>query len=162
GTKFVFDYTITNQSIAPAASSRLGQFGFDISGTPGSGLTVSNEAGNYFSLTGSGNFNGLGNREICLTSGNNCSGAGNTGILSGVANSKVGKLILTYANATQTVTFSNFATRWQAGQNGASASGGGTIVTAVPEPATWAMMIAGFGLAGAAIRRRRTANVTYA
>lgn len=29
--------------------------------------------------------------------------------------------------------------------------------SAVPEPATWAMMIAGFGLAGAAIRRRRTA-----
>jgi hypothetical protein len=27
---------------------------------------------------------------------------------------------------------------------------------AVPEPATWAMMIAGFGLAGAAIRRRRS------
>jgi hypothetical protein len=26
---------------------------------------------------------------------------------------------------------------------------------AVPEPATWAMMIAGFGLAGAALRRRR-------
>ena len=28
--------------------------------------------------------------------------------------------------------------------------------SAVPEPATWAMMITGFGLAGAAIRRRRT------
>ena len=28
--------------------------------------------------------------------------------------------------------------------------------SAVPEPATWAMMIMGFGLAGAAIRRRRT------
>jgi hypothetical protein len=27
--------------------------------------------------------------------------------------------------------------------------------TAVPEPATWAMMIAGFGLAGSALRRRR-------
>ena len=27
-------------------------------------------------------------------------------------------------------------------------------VAAVPEPATWAMMIAGFGLAGAAMRRR--------
>ena len=26
---------------------------------------------------------------------------------------------------------------------------------AVPEPATWAMMIAGFGLAGAALRRQR-------
>lgn len=29
-------------------------------------------------------------------------------------------------------------------------------VTAVPEPATWAMMIMGFGAAGAMIRRRRT------
>ncbi|HEY9234910.1 MAG TPA: PEPxxWA-CTERM sorting domain-containing protein [Phenylobacterium sp.] len=29
--------------------------------------------------------------------------------------------------------------------------------SAVPEPATWAMMIAGFGLAGTALRRRRTA-----
>lgn len=28
-------------------------------------------------------------------------------------------------------------------------------VSAVPEPATWAMMIAGFGMAGAALRRRR-------
>jgi hypothetical protein len=28
-------------------------------------------------------------------------------------------------------------------------------ITAVPEPATWAMMITGFGLAGAALRRRR-------
>lgn len=29
---------------------------------------------------------------------------------------------------------------------------------AVPEPATWAMMIAGFGLVGAAVRRRRIAT----
>jgi hypothetical protein len=27
---------------------------------------------------------------------------------------------------------------------------------AVPEPASWAMLIAGFGLVGAAARRRRT------
>jgi hypothetical protein len=32
-------------------------------------------------------------------------------------------------------------------------------VTAVPEPATWAMMIAGFGLTGAALRRRRALAV---
>ncbi len=31
--------------------------------------------------------------------------------------------------------------------------------SAVPEPATWAMMIAGFGLAGTAIRRRRSTFV---
>ena len=33
---------------------------------------------------------------------------------------------------------------------------------AVPEPATWAMMIGGFGLIGAAARRRTRANVTFA
>ena len=33
----------------------------------------------------------------------------------------------------------------------------GSIPSAVPEPATWAMMIVGFGLAGAAMRRRREA-----
>lgn len=32
----------------------------------------------------------------------------------------------------------------------------------VPEPATWAMMIAGFGLAGAVSRRRARARVTFA
>lgn len=33
---------------------------------------------------------------------------------------------------------------------------------AVPEPATWAMMIGGFGLLGAAARRRSRTQVTYA
>lgn len=32
-----------------------------------------------------------------------------------------------------------------------------SLSSAVPEPATWAMMIAGFGLAGAALRRRKGA-----
>lgn len=32
-----------------------------------------------------------------------------------------------------------------------------TLPSAVPEPATWAMMIAGFGMTGTAIRRRRSA-----
>jgi hypothetical protein len=34
--------------------------------------------------------------------------------------------------------------------------------TYVPEPATWAMMIAGFGFIGAAMRRRRKPQVTFA
>ena len=40
---------------------------------------------------------------------------------------------------------------------------GDSVVGAVPEPATWAMMIGGFGIAGASMRRRRNkAKVTYA
>ena len=35
-------------------------------------------------------------------------------------------------------------------------------ISAVPEPAAWALMIAGFGLTGAAIRRRAKVRVTYA
>ena len=39
----------------------------------------------------------------------------------------------------------------------------GTLdMPAVPEPATWAMMITGFGLVGAAARRRRTASPAMA
>ncbi len=33
-------------------------------------------------------------------------------------------------------------------------------VAAVPEPATWALMIAGFGMVGATLRRRKTVAVT--
>lgn len=39
---------------------------------------------------------------------------------------------------------------------GSDTPGGG----AVPEPATWAMMILGFGLVGASVRRRRIAHVS--
>ncbi|WP_309644310.1 PEPxxWA-CTERM sorting domain-containing protein [Phenylobacterium sp.] len=47
------------------------------------------------------------------------------------------------------------------GAGGVTFGVGGTatfLASAVPEPATWAMMIAGFGLAGAAIRRRRSVS----
>jgi hypothetical protein len=32
----------------------------------------------------------------------------------------------------------------------------------VPEPATWGMIVVGFGAMGAAMRRRQRANVTFA
>lgn len=48
------------------------------------------------------------------------------------------------------------------------ASYGGKVIytkgagAAVPEPATWALLIAGFGLVGGALRSRRQVRVTYA
>jgi hypothetical protein len=35
-------------------------------------------------------------------------------------------------------------------------------ITAAPEPATWAMMLIGFGVVGAAMRTRRSARIAYA
>jgi hypothetical protein len=37
-----------------------------------------------------------------------------------------------------------------------------TVDAGVPEPAAWAMMLAGFGLVGAAMRRREKVAVTFA
>lgn len=37
-----------------------------------------------------------------------------------------------------------------------------TLQSAVPEPASWAMLIAGFGLIGGAMRRRQRISVTFA
>ena len=60
-------------------------------------------------------------------------------------------------NATSTLSFAAIGT---------SDSLGGYLddigLTGVPEPASWAMMIAGFGLVGSAMRRRTRMAVTYA
>ena len=37
-----------------------------------------------------------------------------------------------------------------------------TVAPPVPEPASWAMMLSGFGLVGGALRSRRKANVSFA
>ena len=50
---------------------------------------------------------------------------------------------------------------WQLHTRNASFSVTSEATAPVPEPATWAMMIAGFGLMGATMRRRRT-SVSFA
>ncbi len=58
-------------------------------------------------------------------------------------------------------TLTGTARLWTAGGTGGSASGilfsTGTYSPPVPEPQTWALLIAGYGLVGAALRRRRSA-----
>ncbi len=73
-----------------------------------------------------------------------------------------GTVLAPYAYATNnnhiegSAVFGRFDQRGQVHLNGFS-SQLQIMQSAVPEPATWAMMIAGFGLAGAAIRRRNRA-----
>ena len=52
--------------------------------------------------------------------------------------------------------FSNFKPRWNQGL----VTGFNEGTAAVPEPASWALMIAGFGLVGGAMRRRVAADAT--
>ncbi|HEY0437975.1 MAG TPA: PEPxxWA-CTERM sorting domain-containing protein [Phenylobacterium sp.] len=43
--------------------------------------------------------------------------------------------------------------------DGGGGGGGGVVAGGAPEPGTWALMLGGFGLAGAALRRRRIAGL---
>lgn len=56
-------------------------------------------------------------------------------------------LVLPVSSGEQTLVIS--------GTSGGAGSYSGTLAFAVPEPATWAMMISGFGIAGVAVRRRK-------
>lgn len=69
-----------------------------------------------------------------------------------------GTLTLNFTLAQSAIDFSNLYVRYQsiAAPGLTSDSAVGVPVTAVPEPGTWALMIAGFGLMGAALRSRKS------
>ena len=158
GSTYNFSYTMTNTSGAPIDAARLTIFGFN---TDPNVSGVSTGAGDLFNVIASGNQpNGLANIDVCFKDtgpSNNCTGASN-GLAIGASAS--GTFNLSFANLPATLILSDFSVRYQGIDSktlsivGGSASG--TPVTAVPEPAAWAMMLAGFGLIGTALRRRPT------
>ena len=77
-------------------------------------------------------------------------------------------VVLTFGSFSDPGTYSHYGVTSSNGIGGFSFTGGASGNTsidnivvnggsAVPEPATWTLMIGGFGLAGAALRRRRVA-----
>lgn len=64
-----------------------------------------------------------------------------------LGNNEFRSLVLPVGGGEQTLVIS--------GTSGGAGSYSGTLAFAVPEPATWAMMISGFGIAGVAVRARR-------
>lgn len=159
--QFTFGYTLTNTSNTGSnPAGRISSFGFnDVNNVIASVGTVSGTAtGAFDTVNFNANYpNSLGNREICVFDGpaGTCTGNGN-GVT--VGSPGVGTFTLDYvANNMTELNFSDFAVRYQAtgaNRNG-SGTGVGTIAPPVPEPATWAMMLVGFGATGAAMRRSR-------
>ena len=159
---FTFNFSILNTSSGPVSSSRVSVFGFDIdpffnsfSLTPGSVFNRVGFKSNVPNLTGSDD------NRICFRAGGSpasrtCAGGGGGGVSIGDA-AATGTFALNTIGSTS-YTLDRFFVRYQSisglGRT-ESATGLGVMTTAVPEPATWGMMIAGFGLVGASLRRRK-------
>ena len=150
---YVFAYSVANTSTDPdQAQSELSGFGFnihpDIDGAMETGpLTVD-----------SGNISNGTKLEFCLTAGSNCSGGSSNGDPVGNGGFD-GFFTLLFAGDDDpgSITITNPVTRFQVtgadGQGSGVGTPGGT--PPIPEPATWALMLMGFGAAGYAMRRRR-------
>jgi hypothetical protein len=164
GKTYNFNYTLTNNSIY---DSRLSSFGFDL--TSAGTISSISATGAYPYPDQNANYpEGIGNIEICFTEVSNggCTGNG-AGLTSNPDQVGTGTFALTLTQAMASISLDDFAVRFQAINptvNGSSSGvgvgaltdlgNGGGVVSAAPEPMTWAMMIGGFVLVGGALRRR--------
>ncbi|MBW8910697.1 MAG: cistern family PEP-CTERM protein [Sphingomonas sp.] len=165
GKTYNFNYTLTNNSIY---DSRISSFGFNLA----SAATIASlsATGAYPYPDQDNNYpEGIGNIEICFTEGTSghCTGNGG-GLTSNPDEVGTGTFALTLTQAMSSISLDDFTVRYQAISptvNGSSSGVGvgtvsdvgggiGGVVSAAPEPMTWAMMIGGFMLIGMALRRR--------
>ncbi|WP_313671468.1 cistern family PEP-CTERM protein [Sandarakinorhabdus sp.] len=165
GNVWSFSAAVDNTLSTAPVGGRISGFGFngnpEITGaTPGTGPFTNAVINANLPQLGGGT-----TIDFCLTS-NNCTGGGGGGVLDG--NMATQTFSLSFANPINSVIFNNFVVRYQSitgstlGDSGIGmGTGGGGFDPgggAVPEPASWAMLIAGFGLVGAVARRRRGAH----
>lgn len=151
GKSWTFSYAVENTSDTPIWSSRVSTVGFNVDPN----ISSSSATGTYFK-TSSGNVPMIGSREVCLTI-NNCAGGSFGGVT--IGNTGTGAFTLNFSSAKTTVSLSDLYVRYQSVYGGDEWGGSavGEVVTsnAVPEPATWAMMIVGFGAIGSTLRSAR-------
>jgi hypothetical protein len=166
GKTWKFTANILNQASAPFTTARISAMGF--SSTPDiSNATV--VSGPFTGVDLGGNFPQISNVGFCFTAGPNCNGGAGGGIALGGSATQVFNLMFT--NAQTSVILDQFIIRWQslAGANVRGNSGVGLgsdpgtgDPQGVPEPSSWALLIAGFGLVGATMRRRAIRGLTVA
>lgn len=166
GTQWTFNIErLANTSGGLVTKSRLVGFGFDVAPDVKSVSSI----GRFQTVKGDSITNGLKIEVYFSEKGVSCAGGGGLGLWGGsaVANEFIASpsvnstdtFTLTFGAVQTLVTLNNFVVRYQDVQAPdadfkPSGSGVGTAGI-VPEPAAWAMLIAGFGLVGGAMRRRR-------
>jgi len=157
---FTFSYDLFNSSSSPITASRVSGFGFNT--TPDAELTGHSVTGEFDTVTRNGNVPQLGTFEICL-SDVNCAGGASGGPT--IGQHGTGTLTLNFADGTSSITMDDFYVRYQSitgSSFGDSGSGNDIPPPVIPEPASWMMMLAGFGALGSVIRRRRSVAVNFA
>lgn len=151
GTSCTFNYLLNNN--ASATTNRISVFGFNVNPN----IVSSTFTSTLFNTVSSGQIENQ-SLEVCYdyNQSNNCNGStGGVGVFAGQSDS--GTITLNFSQAPNQVDLSNFLLKYQSipGPNGTTLSALGTPQSAVPEPATWAMMLIGFAGIGASMRRRR-------
>ena len=156
---YVFTYALTNTSNGTLQpSSEVTAFGFNTNPNPdvANSSITSTAVDPDDRLTGisSGSISNGTSVEICGTGGPNCAGGGSNG--PDLGETSGGQFILAFLGADPgTVTLSGATVRYQStGLTGSGSAIGRPTTPPVPEPATWAMMLLGFGAVGFALRRR--------
>jgi PEP-CTERM motif len=156
GTTYNFAYSMLNSSSAPITASRISSFGFNTNPN----VTGGSATGTFDVLHLADAYPIIADPEVCVFNPNGpggvCTGSGG-GI--DIGQTGTGTLSLNLASALSSITLSNFVDRYQ------SIAGAGNVTSAVgiqtppvPEPATWALMLLGFGGVGMALRRSRKQN----
>lgn len=155
GTKdFRFSYVLTNTSTAAFNGSRVSGFAFNSNPDVDGAIINLGDFSNIVASGGARNYpNGIGNVEVCLNDANSCAGGGNGGAM--IGDPAAGEFTLSFANAPMNgVTLDRFFVRYQSLPTREGSASGQAVTTAVPEPAAWMMLLAGFFAVGFALRRR--------
>ena len=185
GRRWNFTASVSNHTGSPFSASSVNLLGFatdddiDTAGIQFSTLNSAAVSGGgiftspQFSNTGFTVPNLSSTQQVCLKTGGlngECETSGTNGVSKG--DTVTQSFALNFTTSESMVVLQNFVLSFRGVTGTATGSGGavalndadvsgfGTIAAAavpVPEPSSWAMLIAGFGLIGATMRRRRLA-----
>ncbi|MCG2840724.1 cistern family PEP-CTERM protein [Sandaracinobacter sp. RS1-74] len=152
---FTFGYRIENLTGASIATARLLSFGFDVDGTLASATSDGS-----FAQTASGQVPGFGFTDLCfLMGGGACASSAGAGLAIGSAPG-TGSFSLVLVGPLASLTLHDSFVRWRqvrandvAIQNASGISRGVAAEVPLPEPQSWALMVAGFGFVGFSLRR---------